>query len=170
MEFLGVVRKNWCEMYLSLRFWPWNFQFQTCGTQFCRISSGESLFSLEFLKVKWQIQIFQRGGFRKVYLSTTPTFLEFFCNSPMDRWVSSKKSNYYSSMAIGTTSEKISGLSTWNFLGVYLLGKFKSSIKKRIHIAKGDEEKSWFLFLEVAWAVTQFFLGWGAKPHFAWNF
>ena len=85
----------------------------------------------EFLGVKKLV--FSRI-FRKVYLPPHPsTGLKFLWNSPiMDRWVSSKTSNYYNrGMAIGTTSEKIpnrgAGLKTWNFLGVYwkiILRKF----------------------------------------------
>ena len=71
---------------------------------------------------------FPEGAFQKsipTHPPTPPTGLEFFWNSSpiTDRWVSSKKSNYYNGnyMAIGTTSEKIpnrgGGLKTWNFLG-----------------------------------------------------
>ena len=98
----------------------------------------------EFLGVKKLV--FSRI-FRKVYLPPHPsTGLKFLWNSPiMDRWVSSKTSNYYNrGMAIGTTSEKIpnkgGGLKTWNFLGVYwkiILRKFQKSIKKRISITRG---------------------------------
>ena len=46
-EFLGCSRKT-RGISMGLCFWPWKF------TQFCRISRSESLFSPEFLRVKWQ--------------------------------------------------------------------------------------------------------------------
>ena len=69
---------------------------------------GWKLVFPEFLKVKWQNKYKNsRGGFSEKYIHN-PTCLHLFWNSPMDRWFSSNKSNYYySSMAIGATPEKI---------------------------------------------------------------
>ena len=54
-------------MWNFLVSWFLTLEFPRGGTQFCRISRGDSLFSLEFLKVKWQILKFQREDFGKVY-------------------------------------------------------------------------------------------------------
>ena len=79
------------------------------------------------------------GGFQKS-ISTTPPVWIFFLNSPMDRWVSSKKSNYYfSSMAIETIPEKNSnreedwGLEIcWGYINKNLMCKLQRSIKKEL--------------------------------------
>ena len=93
----------------------------------------------EFLGVKKLV--FSRI-FRKVYLPPHPsTGLKFLWNSPiMDRWVSSKTSNYYNrGMAIGTTSEKIpnkgGGLKTWISWGCIeklYCGNSRSQLKKEL--------------------------------------
>ena len=145
---------------MGLGFSPWNFQFQNCGTQFCRISRGEKAFSRiskgNVTNLKSPEGAFQKSiptHPRPPHSPSPPTGLEFFWNSPItDRWVSSKKSNYYNrDMAIETTSEKIpnrgGGLKTWNFLWVYwkiILQKFQRSIKKRIVITRGNEESLGF--------------------------
>ena len=64
-------------MGLGFRFW----NFQGLSDNF--VEYDESLFSLKFLKVKWQIYKFQ-GGFQKSISPTPqPHFLEFCCNSAM---------------------------------------------------------------------------------------
>ena len=85
----------------------WFLTLELGDTQFYKTSMGGSLFSPEFLKVKWQNKYKNsRGGFSEKYIHN-PTCLHLFWNSPMDRWFSCNKSNfYYSSMAIGTIPEK----------------------------------------------------------------
>ena len=71
----GPIKKKWNLWGFYKEKLMWNFlgswfltlEFPRGGTQFCRISRGESLFSLEFPKVKWQILKFQRENFGKVY-------------------------------------------------------------------------------------------------------
>ena len=88
-------------MWNFLGSWFLTLKLPRDDTQVCRIWRVESLFSLDFLKVKLQVSKFQREYFRH------PICLDFFWNSPMDRWVSSKKSNhYFSSTTIGTIPEK----------------------------------------------------------------
>ena len=65
MEFPGVLTNHVQFPYGS---WFLSLEFLTGVIQFCRIS-GESLVSLEFSKVKWQILKFQ-GFFKKVYLQS----------------------------------------------------------------------------------------------------
>ena len=51
-----VQEKN-CGNYMGLGFWIeiGNLEFPRSVTEFCRISKGASLFSLEFLRVKWKV-------------------------------------------------------------------------------------------------------------------
>ena len=55
--FPGVFTKNSCENFHCAFTGPWCLilEFPRGVKQFRRISQGESLFSLEFLRVKWQI-------------------------------------------------------------------------------------------------------------------
>ena len=100
---------------------------------------------------------FPEGDFQKIIPTQTPpptdhltppTGLEFFWNSSpiTDRWVSSKKSNYFNGnyRAIGTTQKKFqAGGEGWGpeiSWGVYwkvVLRKFQRLIKKRIGITRG---------------------------------
>ena len=148
LPFLGVLKKNFLgwnflgSWFLTLQFpisklWQTILQnyFQGWKLAFSRISKGK-VTNLKF--PEWGVSE------NYTYPPTPQLFFFFFWNSPMDRWISSKKSNYYSSMATGTTSEKISnwggGLRTWNFLGVYwkiILRKFQRSIKKSIRKNQG---------------------------------
>ena len=59
--------------------WFLNLKFTRGVTKFCRISRAESLFSLEYLGIKWQTKN-SKGVFRKVYLQ--PPCLDFSWNSP----------------------------------------------------------------------------------------
>ena len=52
LEFLGVVTEK--QMWNFPGSWFLALEFPRGGTQFCRIYRSESLFSPEFLKVKWQ--------------------------------------------------------------------------------------------------------------------
>ena len=52
-EFWGMHKKNSCGISMGLGFWPYNFH--GVSHNFFRSSSGESLFTPEFLRVKWQI-------------------------------------------------------------------------------------------------------------------
>ena len=93
--------------FLGSWFWPWNFQgvAHKYFVEFL-ISRGKRLFSPEFPKVNDKSK--NPRGFSEKYIhQQTPKCLDFFWNSPMDRWLSSKKSNYYfSSMATGSIPEK----------------------------------------------------------------
>ena len=59
--------------------WFLNLKFTRGVTKFCRISRAESLFSLEYLGIKWQTKN-SKGVFRKVYLQ--PPCSDFSWNSP----------------------------------------------------------------------------------------
>ena len=58
-KFIGQLKKKWCSMGAQEKLmrnfhgsWLVAFEFPMVATQFCIISIGESLFSLEFLRVK----------------------------------------------------------------------------------------------------------------------
>ena len=80
---------------MCLGFWPWNFQ--GVAHNFAEFPGAKACF---------QKSKNSRGRISEKYIHH-PTCLEFFWNIPMDKWVSSKKSNYYFiSMAIGIIREK----------------------------------------------------------------
>ena len=95
-------------MWNFLGSWFLTLEFPRGGTQlFCRISDFQGQKVVFFRISEGKVTNLKiPGGFQKS-ISTTPTCLHFFWNSPMNRWVSSKKSNYYfSSMATGSIPEK----------------------------------------------------------------
>ena len=73
IRFIGLFSRNW---FLTL-------EFKRGVAKFCRVFRGERLLSLEFLRVKSQIQNFQ-GDFQKSMSSTTPC-LDFFWNGSLLR-------------------------------------------------------------------------------------
>ena len=78
VEFPGVFTKNSCGNFHCTFTGPWCLilEFPRGVKQFCRISRSESLFSLEFLRVKWQIQNFHKVFIEKYHLQ--PPCLDFF--------------------------------------------------------------------------------------------
>ena len=67
------MKKRWRKIIWKFHgSWFSNLEFPSCATQFCRISRGENLFSLEFPGVK---------VFREVYPQTP--CLDFFWNSSL---------------------------------------------------------------------------------------
>ena len=86
-----VYSRKTHEISMGLGFWTWNFQGLS---QFCRISSGESLFSWEFLRVNLK---FVGGIFRNVYLQLSNNVL-----NPM-----------------GYSRKNKPGRGTWNFQGYW---------------------------------------------------
>ena len=85
-KFKRVIKKKSCGISMGLGYCRWDFQ-GIYVTQFCRISWGESLFSVEFPRLRWQTWTYH--CLVVVYMQVESEFFcLFFCSTTLSIIVS----------------------------------------------------------------------------------
>ena len=127
--------------------------FQIVAHNFAEFPGVEKLVFSRISKGNVTNLKFSKGAFQKsIPTPPPPTYgSEFFWNSPItDRWVSSKKSNYYNrGMAVGTTLEKISNKGegwtpeiSWGYIEKLYCRTSRGQLKKELAITIFGPESS----------------------------
>ena len=145
-------------MWNFLGFWFLTLKLPRDGTEVCRIWRVESLFSLDFLKVKLQVSKFQREYFRH------PICLDFFWNSPA--WKKNRRMGGTAHPTPPCSPNHGKSCEDLKLIGVYwksIMWKFQRSIKIRIGISRDyqkilgfwswvrDEDSFCLKFLRIEW-------------------